>query len=73
MAESAKQTVSQWVDIIDIHSDGIEDTHSEIVLKDILKKDLQVLWKRKIEGKITDTEYNRFANTAKYIFEKQNI
>lgn len=74
MAEASKQTAAQWVDAIDIHSDGVADTMTpEIALKESLKKDLQVLWMRKMEGKITDTEYNRYTSAAKTIFEKQNI
>lgn len=74
MAESSKQTASQWVDAIDIHSDGMADTTApEMALKETLKKDLQILWTRKTEGRITDVEYQRYASTAKAIFEKQNI
>lgn len=73
MVEIPKQTASQWVDAIDIRSDGIKDNSTtDVEIKDILKKDLQKLWGKKLEGKITDVEYNRFANAAKAIFQKHD-
>ena len=73
MSEALTQTASLWIDTIDIHSDKIADTtRPEMALKESLKKDLQLLWGRKMEWKITDAEYVRYASTAKAIFEKQN-
>lgn len=73
MVEIPKQTAPQWVDAIDIRSDGIKDNSTtDVEIKDMLKKDLQKLWGKKLEGKITDVEYNRFANAAKTIFQKHD-
>ncbi|EKD44667.1 MAG: hypothetical protein ACD_71C00053G0002 [uncultured bacterium (gcode 4)] len=73
MVEIPKQTASQWVDAIDIRSDGIKDNSTtDVEIKDMLKKDLQKLWGKKLEGKITNVEYNRFANAAKEIFQKHD-
>lgn len=75
MAENTTSTTAdRWVDAIDMRSDGVADTlNEEVRLKESLKKDLQTLWVRKTEGKITEAEYNRYANVAKAIFEKQNV
>lgn len=49
-AEASKQTALQWVDAIDIGGDGKKDIFSEeLKLKEHFRKDLQELWKRKME------------------------
>lgn len=74
MAENTTNTAAGWVDSIDIRSDGVTDTlKEEMKLKDSLKKDLSALWVKKNEWKITEAEYNRYANAAKAIFEKNAI
>lgn len=74
MAEALNQAESQKVDAIDVHSDGKPDDSKsdEGALKESLKKDLQTLWERKKEGRITDAEYDRYMNAAKAILEKHD-
>lgn len=69
MAGSESQTISQWVDTIDVHKDGVTDIlRPDIALKESLKKDLWIL-----HGKVDDNEYNRYREAARAIFEKQSI
>lgn len=69
MAGSESQTISQWVDTIDVHKDGVADIlRPDIALKESLKKDLWIL-----HGKVDDIEYNRYREAARAIFEKQSI
>jgi len=74
MAEALNQAESQKVDAIDVHSDGKPDDSKsdEGALKESLKKDLQTLWERKKEGRITGAEYDRYMNAAKTILEKHD-
>lgn len=64
------QTLSEWVDAVDVGGDGVKDSPEYDAIKRRLLQDGQNLHSRFREGKIAKDEYDRHMLKLKSILEK---